>query len=447
MQSEYVLLCSPYRYSSVFTYPVNKTLIERELLGVVMSGTNILARNMLCTMLEKNYGITDYLSLKEQIEALEKGTYHAIKDVDYFIHEMFEPATKELLLSLQALTHSRNLQGFDDCRIIDVLTKAFAANLITQKEFDELFSKQTERIKNSYHSWEQYLASCVLGKLLQFIPSSKTIVSVEEYVLDIYAFCIAPSNVFSYGTFWPNHKLEHLTAWLEKLLPKEKVLSLKSSQNPTKDKIPGFNTPSNDLLYHFEENGLDANLIDEKRYAYLCELAKDVLWQPLVNHHLEWLITEKNLKEQDVLLLPTEFASLYSAREFWSYYAKYTELHQENIFAMFEATFGLNVLFTEEAAYTFKKKLFGKPTLVRIPWNEVSFSYSLDLDLESKICFDKKPIIDVFPAISDIGLNEKILSSLSDQERTNLENEWKQKMQAFLEGIPQRIRAFKEKKK
>ncbi|HFI0453322.1 TPA: DUF1266 domain-containing protein [Streptococcus suis] len=399
-------------------------------------------------MLETNYGITDESSLKEEIDKLEDGRYHALEDVSSFIDGIGTPDVKDFYLSLNSLTGSQLIKGFDDCRIIDVLTKSYATRLITKEEFEELFTKQTERIKNSYQTWEQYLASCVMGKLLQYVPSSETITSVEEYVVDVYSFCIAPTNVFSYGTFWANHELANLTALLENFLPEEIVKELKARQNRVdyKDKIPGLNAPSNALITYFDEKYIDTNLIDTNRYNYLSQLADYVFWTPLVENNLEWLITEKNLKEQDTILLPTEFASYYSASEFWDCYKKYPELQNEHIFAMFKGVFSITVLFTEEAAYTFKKKLFGKPALVKIPWDQVPLHASLDLEFkESRILLDKKVISDVSPVLSEIGLNEDALSSLNSQERKALENEWQEKMNQFLESIPQRIREFKGK--
>lgn len=451
MQSEYVLLCSPYRYNSVLANPVNKKFVEKELMSVIMPGVNITTRNMLKTMLETNYGIINYSSLKEEIDRLENGSYHALEleEVSPFLNGIKNPFVKEFYLSLNELTGSRITQGFDDCRIIDVLTKSYASRLITKEQFEEIFTKQTERIHNSYQTWEQYLASCVSGKLLQFVPDSETITSVEDYIVDVYSFCIAPTNVFFYGTFWANHELVNLTTLLENFLPEEIVKDLKSVQNLVNynDKIPGLNAPSNYLIAYFDENYIDTNLIDANRYEYLSELADYVFWTPLVENNLEWLITEKNLKEQDTILLPAEFASYYSASEFWDCYKKYPELHNEHIFAMFKGVFSINVIFTEEAAYSFKKKLFGKAEVARTPWNQVELNTSLDLEFkESRIHFDKKVISDVSPVISEIGLNENTLSSLNSNERKALENEWQQKMNEFLKGIPQRIREFKGKK-
>ncbi|HEL2299546.1 TPA: DUF1266 domain-containing protein [Streptococcus suis] len=212
------------------------------------------------------------------------GRYHALEDVSSFIDGIANPDVKDFYLSLNSLTGSRTIQGFDDCRIIDVLTKSYAARLITKEEFEELFTKQTERIKNSYQTWEQYLASCVLGKLLQFVPSSETITSVEEYVVDVYSFCIAPTNVFSYGTFWANHELANLTALLENFLPEEIVKELKARQNRVdyKGEIPGLTVPSNDLLASLEGTSIDPTFIDYERYQYLSELADYVFGLPLL---------------------------------------------------------------------------------------------------------------------------------------------------------------------
>ncbi|HEL1799769.1 TPA: hypothetical protein TXU90_002274, partial [Streptococcus suis] len=59
--------------------------------------------------------------------------------------------------------------------------------------------------------------------------------------------------------------------------------------------------------------------------------------------------------------------------------------------------------------------------------------------------FGKKTISNVSPVLSEIGLNSKAIDDLDSQERKALENEWQQKMNQFLEGIPQRIREFKGK--
>lgn len=446
MISEYVLLCSPYRYSSVFSGAVNKQCVEKELLSIVMAGVNITTRHMLKTMLETNYDITSCSSLKQEIANLENGHYHTLDDVSLYIDEIDNPNARNCYLSLKELAGSRIIQGFDDCRIIDVLTKSFAARLITKEEFEEIFAVQTERIKNSYQTWEQYLASCVLGKLFQGVPDSKTITSVEEYIVDIYSFCIAPTNVFSYGTFWAGHELERLTALLEELLQEESVKEIKARQNLVhyNDKIPGLNAPSNALIASFDANYMDTNLIDADRYQYVSELAEYAFFAPLVSNNLEWMITEKSLKEQDTVLLPAEFESFYSAREFWDCYKKYPDLHKEYIFAMFKGIFSINVVLTQEAAYTFKKKLFGKSTLVRIPWEEVDLHATLDLEFnESKILFDKKVISEVTPVINEIGLNENTLSGLNSEERKAVEAEWTQKMNSFLSDIPKRIREFK----
>ncbi len=448
MKSEYVLLCSPYRYNNVLSNEVNKQFIEKELINIMMPGVNIVTRNMIKTMLEENYGIVDYSSLKNEIDNLEKGNYYAIKleKLSAFIDAISTPSVKDFYTALNELTNSSTIKGFDDCRIIDVLTKSYAARLITKPQFDEIFTKQTERIKNNYQTWEQYLASCVLGKLLQFVDASNTITSDYEYVTDIYSFCIAPTNVFSYGTFWLNHDLTNLTVLLEKILPAE-TKNIKSLQNLVNynDKIPSLNAPSNELIAYFDETYTDTNLIDYDRFNYLNKLAEYVLWEPLVANNLEWMITEKNLKEQDALLLPSEFASYYSASEFWSNYNKYTELHEEHIFAMFKGVFNINVIFTEKAVYTFKKKLFGKPELIKINWDQVNFNTALDLELGTcEIRFDKQLIFDVYPAINDINLNDNVLNSLNSQERKAIEIEWQQKMNDFLKNISKRISEFKQ---
>lgn len=219
MVSEYVLLCAPYRFENRFVGQMSKELIETELLSVVLPNVNILTRQLVKRGLKKNFGIVNKETLETEIKALERGDYQAIDSVEEALQTWgIDEDVKTPLKELVTLTKDKGIQGFDDCRIIDTLTKAYAGKIITKEEFDALFEEHTNRIKNTYDSWEQYLASCVVGKLFQFARKSSTVVTQEEFVLATYGYCIAPVNAFSYASFWTNHNLENLGETLAKLI-------------------------------------------------------------------------------------------------------------------------------------------------------------------------------------------------------------------------------------
>lgn len=446
MKSPYLLLASPYRFSSAFFQEVDKPLIDKELLSVVLSGTNAATRPLIKMGLQANYGITDQASLLQELERLERGDYRTITDLEDFMSNQVASAMAPTYQALLDLAGAAGLGGFDDCRIIDTLTKAYAARLIDQTSFDQIFAQHTQRIAASYTSWEQYLASCVLGKLLQLLPASWSITSQEEYLFAIYAFSVAPTPVFAFGDFWENSDLTNLTRILETILGQELVSEVKSQQElDARTGIPGLDRPSDDLAAVLEDFHLDPQAMDLQRFRRISQLAETVLWQPLVDQNLDWLISEKNGKEQAVLLLPQEFASYESAKWFWQNYPKYQDLHDEQIFAMLDGTFSLNAILTEKGIYQFKKKLFGKPSRIFTPWSEVVWKVNVDSDMGTcEISLGKKKVFDVFVSFDDLGLTAAQVAGLTTAQRRAFDDKWTQEMASYLETIPQRLQANRE---
>lgn len=444
MKSPYLLLASPYRFSSAIFQKLDRETVEKEWLSAIMPGTNTSTRPLLKMGLSANYGIEDAQGLLTEVARLEAGDYRvASDDVATFIESRFSPEMKQIVLVLQDLAGERGIQGFDDCRIIDVLTKAYAARLIDQASFDTLFAQQTQRIGVAYTSWQQYLASCVLGKLVQLVPASWSVTSQEEYLMTIYALSVSPTPIFTYGDFWENSDLTSLIGLLETILGPEVVAEVKTQQElDARTGIPGLDRPSDDLAAILDQFHLDPQALDLQRFRRISQLAEHVLWQPLVDQNLEWFISEKNGKEQAVLLLPQEFASYESAKWFWQNYPKYKEIHDEHVFALLDGTFSVNAIVTEKGIYQFKKKLFGKPSLVLTPWQEVDWVVKFDSDFGStKISLGKKTLFDVFVTFEDLGLSKEQVENLTSAQRKVFEEEWTQKMTQYLKDIPKRINA------
>lgn len=438
MQSPYLLLASPYRFSSAFFQEVDKPLIDKELLSVVLPGTNAATRPLIKMGLEANYGITDQASLLQELGHLERGDYRTITNLEDFMRHQVTSDMASTYQELLDLAGGAGLSGFDDCRIIDTLSKAYAARLIDQASFNQIFTQQTQRIAGAYTSWEQYLASCVLGKLLQLLPASWSVTSHEEYLFAIYAFSVAPTPVFDFGDFWKNNDLTNLTKILETILGQDLVSEVKSQQKLSIGTgLPGIDRPSDDLAAVLEDFYLDPKDIDLKRFRRISQLAEAVLWQPLVDQNLDWLISEKNGKEQDVLLLPQEFASYESAKWFWQNYPKYQDLHDEKIFAMLDGTFSLNAILTEKGIYQFKKKFFGKPSRLFTPWSDVEWNVNVDSNMGTcVISLGKKKVFDVFVSFDDLDFTVA--------QRQAFDEKWTQQMTNYLKSIPQRLQSNQE---
>lgn len=435
MLSEYVLLCAPYRFESDYLNPLGKNRIEKELFSAIMPGVNFVTRKLILSGIKNNFGIVDKKSLIKQVNLLENGEYKSPINLDEFISSIKNDKQKSAVNELLEMTKYRYEQGFDDCRIIDVITKAYAGNLIDDDEFKDLFFKHSYRIRDSYESWEQYLSSCILGKLLQTVAYSSTITTSEEFVSDIYSYCIAPTNVFSYASFWTNFELENLGKTLAKFMDIEyqKYESVKED----------LDKPSLDLVKSLEDMGFDKNIIDYKRYKYLSEMADYVFWKPLTEANLKWLIVPQK-EEQDYLLLPKEFASINSSKYFWENYSKFNDLKEDNIFAFFVGNFSIKAIFTENQIYTFKKKLFSKAVVNPIKWSDVNLTCKIDVIMGVKILLDGKTILEVlYPDFDMIGIGKNDIKSFDSKQEKEFSSKWEAKMNKVLSEIPKRIEEFK----
>ena len=432
MNSQYVLFCAPYRFDSSFNNYMSKEKVEKELFSAVLPGVNMLTRKFVLHGIKMNFGIEDKNSLLAEVSSLQNGDYHAYEDLEDFTDQLDEEQ-RSLADKLIAMTKGRLIQGFDDCRIIDVITKAYAGKLINDNDFNEIFFAQAKRIENDYDSWEQYLASCVLGKIVQMCDEAPTIVTKEEYIHDIYSYCVIPTNVFEFSTFW-NNDLSNLAEILAEILQIE-------NDTTTLD-----NVPSNELIQSFEQY-YNNNILDKEKYSYLYEMASYVLWMPIVENNLVWMITPQKENEQS-LLLPAEFLTLESAHDFWFKHSELGEIADHNVFAIFEGFVGIKAIFAEDGIYTFKKKLFGKKIVEHIRYQDAEFSCTLGFMSGIKLSLNSKSIFEVMdPNFEMLGMPNKSIGKMENAELKSFANNWTPKLEKVFNDIPKRIEEFKKLKK
>lgn len=446
MLSDKVLLCAPYRFQSDFLYK-NDRVIKNELFSVLLSGLNMQTRALLKYGLENNYDIVDKNTLEHIVSELEEGNYRIVEDVEQAIASLTDQALKSLLMELYALTDGKGIQGFDDCRIIDTLTKAYAAKFLPDTEFNQLFERHTNRIIKDYSSWEQYLASCVLGKLCQHDILSLTVTTKEEFIEDIYNYCLIPVNVFSFATFWNNFDLQKLGCLLSQILEsnydedKENIKNIRNERS-------GFAHVDNlsaDFISKWENDLMLLEDIDLNRYDYLTNLVKFVFWNPLVENELDWMFTSQK-GEQTAVLMPKEYAGLASASQFWIDYNKFSDLQNSNIMVML-CKIGIAALFTEKEIYHFEKKLLFKKIVVATPWEQAVIKVDFDFDFGVTLKLNGKKILDMLdvPDYTLIGLTKADIKAMTDKKRQQLEKEWAEKLQKVLYNIPNKIKEFQSK--
>ncbi len=435
MNSQYVLFCAPYRFDSSFNNYMSKEKVEKELLSAILPGVNMLTRKFVLHGIKANFGIEDKNTLLAEVSSLQNGDYHAYEDLDVFLNLLVDEQ-KVLANKLIAMTKGRLIQGFDDCRIIDVITKAYAAKLINDNEFNEIFFAQAKRIEKDYDSWEQYLASCVLGKIVQMCDEAPTIVTKEEYIYNIYSYCVIPTNVFEFSTFW-NNDLSKLAEILADILQIE-------NNDTSHNNVSSFgNAPSNELIQSFEQYR-NNNIFDKEKYPYLYEMASYVLWMPIVENNLLWMITPQKENEQS-LLLPAEFLTLESAHDFWFRHSDLAEISEHNIFAIFEGFVGIKAIFAEDGIYTIKKKLFGKKTIEHMRYQDAKFSCTLGFMSGLKLSLNSKSIFEVMePNFEMLGMPKKSIEKMENSELKSFASNWTPKLEKVFNDIPKRIEEFKK---
>lgn len=436
MLSEYVLFCAPYRFDSDYLSYINKDRVKKDLFSAIMPGVNIVTKKLIAVGIKNNFGVVDKATLLSAVDEIHKtdGEYSSVLSSDKLFTD--DENKKSSLQKLVETTKGKNAQGFDDCRIIDVITKAYACGFVNDDEFNELFLSHAERIEQSYDSWKQYLASCVVGKLEQLCADSVTIVSKEEFIQDIYNYCIMPTNVFAFSTFWKDSDLSDIAPLLASILGVEhEIVSGKNSESK--------GVPSTALMNMLEEDG-SKDFLDKDKYAYLSELAEFVLWQPMEDQELGWMVTPDGEKQEE-FLLPSELQSIESACQFWYKYKDLGEIAGENVFAIFAGVMGgIKAVFTENGVYTFKKKLFGKGTWEGADWSAVDLSCKLGDFSGTQILLDKKAILGVMsPSFATVGLQK--FRDLDGKEQKAIAEQWTAKMNNVLKNIPNKINEFKKK--
>lgn len=445
MKCEKVLLCAPYRFESKFLRKISENTIRKDLYSAIMPGTNSITRRLIKYGLNNNYGINNQETLETQVQELHNGEYQIEIDIKTLISEVQDSEIKNVVEELLLMTKGTDIKGFDDCRIIDVITKSYAAKLIDDVTFSKLFEEHSNRIISSYSSWEQYFSSFVLGKIFQIADNSWTITTLEEALNDVYGYCIAPVNVFSYSNFWQDYNLEKLGLLLAKLIGADYYQDKETFEKEDYCiENPNAQTISTELIEKIGEIKMTSDDLDLDNYDYISNLAEYVLWDPIVANELDWMFIPKD-KEQKSLLMPKEFTGLESTLEYWVAYDRFADYRDSKIFAML-TTIGIKALFTEKSIYHVEKKLFFKKYFVPIAWEDAKFEVELDLDFGTKIKLNGKKIFDSLddPDYEAINLTSQELKNMSSNEKKNIEKIWSDKLKEVLEDIPNKIKEFKK---
>jgi len=229
-----MLLCAPYRFAS--SYP--GLTRGRRASGVddaALSPAQARAGDGLLSVvpappdpsavrrcLKENFNIVDADSTRSAVDDLAAGRYRvnpqSFQTVLSAIVEQSEAAG-----DIARIAGDRGPQGFDDCRIVDLLARAYAGGLLDEAAFVQALSGQGERIAASYSGWEQYHASCALGEMVHAGTAGWLVGRREDFLTAILECCFPLAQAFDRASYWPKADLREVGRLVSALLPPSTV--------------------------------------------------------------------------------------------------------------------------------------------------------------------------------------------------------------------------------
>ncbi|HJD93169.1 DUF1266 domain-containing protein [Bacteroides coprosuis] len=328
MLNKYTSLCSVYRYTSHFEQVVDAKTIQKEFYDTV-SLKDKAEEALIRKNLENIYDITDeesaiatiedYMSnsiwlhpmfsilvdvWRDQLDVLEQDTTQ-IDDLmltdEYLIEkvksyttdfdendkEFIVNSVKDQLMDLLSCPESKKLfiqffnkneiliqlagnypvWGFELARLVEVMTKANDLGYLTDEQLTTYLNKVGECVESKFSSWEQFLASCALGKL--YTSQNRDVKSVfvhsqEEYIKNVYGLITSPNRILLDSGLWGNSSFANIKQALEvqfhlKPVKKEYLAEYEANAQLEGQSIALFNKYLGDPL---KEKGVDNYVLE-----------------------------------------------------------------------------------------------------------------------------------------------------------------------------------------
>lgn len=110
--------------------------------------------------------------------------------------------------------------GYDIARFVEITREAYGVGYINLDDATNFLDSLGASVEVKFASWEQYLASTVIGKCFksdgdQF--KNNDILSIKAYIENIYWIINSPNNLFKQSNLWAHSNLNQLSFKMEKL--------------------------------------------------------------------------------------------------------------------------------------------------------------------------------------------------------------------------------------
>lgn len=261
MQHPATALMAHYRMTSKYAYTLDKTRVTEDLLSVVDPEFRPDVMALVKANLRSNYDVTDGDSARQAVQMLREAatTGDALADENADFARRYP--------QLLALAGSAETAGFQYSRAVEIISRAVCCAYLTPEEAGGLLDGIAAEVRARFADWPQFVASCMLGKLLMthhFDPQSDMVLSVEDYVKDMLLLLLSPARpLHCLGILPPGDGLA-VQAALQALLPEPFDLQT------FKDTTPVSAETAYEVLVWpaVQQYGIDQLLADDPAYRF-----------------------------------------------------------------------------------------------------------------------------------------------------------------------------------
>ncbi|VEG25767.1 DUF1266 domain-containing protein [Actinomyces howellii] len=411
MLTELNLLSAPIRFDDTLLNKPYEDLL-RELSDTEISGWGRLNRMAAARGLKGAFGITDAASTIARCEELAEADGAWADPM----------VAAETVPALAMLAGAAGARGFDDCRIVRILTLARTARHIDESQLADLLGRHARRIAQRYAGWGQYLASVLVGKAVFqatfAVAGNDYIIDPRQFVDAVHVLALsAPVTLFR-APLWPGEDLRPLLGAVEPFVDADAVRAhrlaasgwLATAEHP-------LDAATSKLLTNKEASA--------GTFLRARDLAQEVFWHPVDMAGLGVVFDDLRRSRMPLWDLPAR-ADGSAAKAFWAG-VHLDHSHWSGVpFLRISDAGRLTAVLTEESCVVVTGSGL-KRTWTPVPWDEARIHALVVPGERISFYLGETGLGDLFPnwsapATADPGLSDRL--------------------NAFLAGMGPRLRSF-----
>lgn len=288
--------------------------------------------------------------------------------------------------------------GFDVARSVQIITQSHTAGFIEENECNEFLNKIGHHVEKRFVSWEQYLGSCILGKIYNLFAGSMKSLSVlkqSTFINAIYGIANAQNEFLKDSNLWATSDLKGFAKELD-------------SQ---------FHFGVHEDESYLEDFALQQDEVDA------ISLFKKIIFEPAIELGVGCYFAtryEKGNFYHPLMAVGKRFI-------FWDVIARRNQKFSINTTSD-ELPFLMTnqATFTNKAVYIFERKILIKRDLIPFKWEDVKFTFKVGYSCEFINVYingHKVGYLPLYPSrvgilkdIDMIGMKDTRLNAMFEQE-------------------------------